>query len=226
MKPWFLSSTHFYDRVSKEDLEVFRRVCPQRHYRKGNYVFRSGDPAIELHLLEEGQVKLVTFTPKGGVRILAVCGHDDFIGEAFLREKYRYSVDAVALTEVATCPISRAQFLQLTEERATFALIFAEILAGQLLYCRNQLGDSYGSVKLRVAKVLLQQAQHFGKSLEEAGWYELITELTHDDIAAMVAVTRVAVSKAFSELRRERLVEGSRGRYRLNVSALESLISA
>jgi CRP/FNR family transcriptional regulator len=226
MEPWFLSSTHFYDRISKEDLEVFRRVCPRRHHQKGSYVFRSGDPAIELHLLEEGQVKLVTFTPKGGVRILAVCGHADFIGEAFLREKNRYSVDAVALTEGATCPISRAQFLQLTEERATFALIFAEILADQLLYCRNQLGDSYGSVKLRVAKVLLQQTQHFGKSLEESSWYELITELTHDDIAAMVAVTRVAVSKAFSELRREGLVEGRRGRYRLNVPALESLISA
>jgi CRP/FNR family cyclic AMP-dependent transcriptional regulator len=170
IQPWFLNSTDFYERISKEDLEVFRRICLRQHYQKGSYIFRSGDPASELHLIEEGRVKLVSLTPTGGTRILAFSGHGDFIGEAFLKEKNRYRVDAVALSEVATCAMSRTQFLQLTEERVFFALIFAEMLADQLDYCRNTLSDSYGSVKLRVAKVLLQQAQHFGKPLEEAGW--------------------------------------------------------
>jgi hypothetical protein len=113
IQPWFLNSTDFYERVSKEDLEVFRRICPRQHYQKGSYIFRSGDPASELHLIEEGRVKLVSLTPTGGARILAFCGHGDFIGEAFLKEKNRYRADAVALSEVATCPMSRTQFLQL-----------------------------------------------------------------------------------------------------------------
>ena len=223
MKPWFLNNTDFYKRISKEDLELFRRISPRLHYRKGDLIFHAGDPATALHLIEEGQVKLVSFHPKGKARILAICGHADFIGEAFLKEENRYSADAVAMTEVSACPVSRAQFLQLAEESATFALTFSEILADQLFYCRNQLGDTFDPVKLRVIKVLLQQTQYFGKALERDGWYELDSELTHDDIASMVTATRIAVSKAFSELRRDGLVEGRRGHYRLNVPALESL---
>lgn len=225
IKPWLLNNTDFYKRISKEDLELFRRICPRQHYRKGSHIFRSGDPATELHLIEEGQVKLMSFTPKGKARILAICSHADFIGEAFLREENRYSADAVAMTEVSICPISRTQFLQLAEESATFALTFSEILADQLFYCRNQLGGTFDPVKLRVVKLLLQQTQQFGRALDGTGWHELNTELTHDDIASMVTATRVAVSKAFSKLQRDGLVEGRRGHYRLNVPALESLTS-
>ncbi len=76
-----------------------------------------------------------------------------------------------------------------------------------------------------MVKTLLEQAQRFGEP-QGGGWVQLHTELRHDEIAAIVSATRVSVTTAFMELRGEGVLEGSRGNYRLNVSALESFVEA
>ncbi len=218
-KPWFVHGTEFSERLDARDHGTFMRVCPEKRYGRGETIFRLGDPATNLHVIVEGQVKLVTAAPGGNERILAICGPDDFIGEAFLREAQLYRVDAVALTDAVTCPMSRDQFLELALRAPTFTLSFAEILASQLFGCREQLSNSYDAVPQRLARVLLEQAERFGTPLG-GGWCELLTELRHDELASMVSATRVSVSSAFAELRTRGFVEGSRGRYRLHVPSL------
>lgn len=223
MRPWFIKDTGFSRRIRPEDKAAFMRICPERRYAKGERVFIAGDPATHLHVICEGQVKLVALTASGNERIVAICGPDDFIGEAFLREEERYRVDAIALTEVMTCPMSRDQFKQLGRSASNFVLGFTEILTSYLFDCREQLAGSYAPVKLRVVRVLLEQVQRFGERLDQGdGWYALQTELKHEDIAAMTSATRVAVTMAITELREEGLITGSRGRYQLNVPALQS----
>ncbi len=227
VKPWFVKDTNFDQRMSSEDMAVFRRVCPDRRYAKGETIFYAGDPATDLHVIAKGQIKLVTPTAGGSERILAVCGENDFIGEAFLAEDTEYHVDAVALTEVVTCPVSRAQFLQMSLQAPNFVLNFAEILAGHLFHCREQLSSSYAPVKVRMVKVLLEQAQRFGQAEDENGeWVSLRTELKHEELASMITATRVSVSMAIAELRDDGLLEGTRGNYRLNLPALMSLSDA
>jgi CRP-like cAMP-binding protein len=164
-------------------------------------------------------VKLAVTTASGQERILAILGADDFMGEAFLKDESRYRVDAVALTEVTTCPVSRAQFRELALRSPNFMLSFAEILTSHLFACRDQLSQASDPIKIRVAKVLLEQARRFGKSLDGV-WCELGTELRHEEIASHISATRVSVSTSFSELRNEGFIEGTRGFYRLNIPAL------
>lgn len=97
------------------------------------------------------------------------------------------------------------------------------MLADHLTHCRDLLGASFDRIKLRLVRALLEQARHFGTPLAEAGWVSLYTDLTHEDLAALVTATRVAVSKGLAELRQEGMIEGGRGRYRLNVAALAAL---
>jgi CRP/FNR family cyclic AMP-dependent transcriptional regulator len=196
------------------------RVCPEKRYARGEAIFRVGDPATSLHVIAGGQVKLVTAAPGGHERILAICGPDDFIGEAFLQEAQVYRVDAVALTSATTCPMSREQFLELALRAPTFTLSFAEILTSHLFGCREQLSSAYDPIKQRLVRTLLEQAERFGRPLG-SGWCELLTELRHDELASMVSATRVSVSTAFAELRARGFVEGSRGVYRIHVPSLQ-----
>lgn len=219
MKPWFIKDTEFMQRVSAEDMNVFQSVCPDKLYRKGDLIFHAGDPATDLHVIAQGQIKLVTPTPSGSERILAVCGPSDFIGEAFLGNDAHYRVDAVALTNVTTCPVSREQFIQMSQRAPHFALTFAEILAGHLFHCREQLSNSYAPVKVRVIKTLLEQAERFGEPQTD-GWIKLSTALKHEELASMITATRVSVSMAIAELRDAGLIEGTRGEYRLLAPAL------
>jgi CRP/FNR family transcriptional regulator, cyclic AMP receptor protein len=222
MKPWFIKETGFTQRVSEKDMEFFMKVCPEKRYQKGETIFYTGDPATDLHVIASGQVKLVTATPSGSERILAILGANDFFGEAFLSENAHYRVDAVALTDTSTCPVSRQQFLQMAQGAPGFTLTFAEILAQHLFDCRDQLTTSYAPVKARVIKALLDQAERFGEA-EADGWFKLSTQLKHEELASMITATRVSVSMTMAELRDEGLLEGTRGEYRLNVEALRGL---
>lgn len=222
-KPWFIRDTGFSTRIDDRDKQTFMRICPEKRYGRGDAIFRVGDPATDLHVIAAGKVKLVTGTPEGQERILAICGPDDFIGEAFLQDASVYRVDAVALAPTITCPMSRDQFLELSLRAPTFVLSFAEILASHLFACRDQLSSAYEDIERRLVRVLLEQTERFGRPLEE-GWYELHTELRHDELASMIRATRVSVSMAFAELRERGLVEGSRGEYRVYVAGLKPLL--
>lgn len=219
MEPWLLKDTEFTSRVNEKDMGVFMKVCPDKRFTKGDVIFYAGDPATDLHVIAQGQVKLVTPTASGSERILAVCGPNDFIGEAFLRSSARYRVDAVALADTTTCPVSREQYVRLAQEAPNFAMTFTEILAGHLFQCREQLSSSYAPVKVRLAKVLVEQADSYGERLPN-GDVKLVTNLKHEELASMITATRVSVSMAMAELRDEGLAIGTRGTYILNLEGL------
>lgn len=223
-RPWFVPDSGLTERLAENDKMVFMRVCPERPYPPGTAIFREGDPAEHLHVVARGRIKLVRYTPDGRERILAIVGPDDLIGEAFLREDARYRADAIAMADAVTCPMSRGHFQQLSLQAPTFTLAFAEILAQNLFRCRDQLSGGYAPIKIRVAQTLLEQARRFGKPDDgDPDWLELDTELRHEEIASMVGATRVSVSTSVAELRRDGLLEGTRGRYRLHAPALEGL---
>lgn len=227
MQPWFVSRSGFAQRISDEDKARFMRICPEKRYAPGDAVFRSGEPATDLHVIAGGRVKLVAPTASGNDRILAVCGADDFVGEAFLGEGATYRVDAVALTEVVTCPMSRDQFHRVAREAPGAALGLMEVLASHLFACREQLESSFDPVKVRLAKALLELCDRFGEEDEkEPGAVHLNTELKHDELASLTSATRVSITMAFTELRRAGLVEGTRGHYRIRAEALASLTDA
>jgi CRP-like cAMP-binding protein len=131
-------------------------------------------------------------------------------------------VDAVALTDATTCPVSRAQFLQMSLQAPALTLAFCEVLASHLFHCRDQLSSSYAPVKVRAIRVLIEQAERFGRP-QEHGWVELSTELKHEEIASMISATRVSVSMAIADLRDDGVLDGTRGEYRLNLPALRDL---
>lgn len=218
-RPFVVRNTRFSEVIARHDMDVFMRVCPERPYGRGDAVFRAGDPASEMHVIARGRVKVAVATPDGEERILAICGPDDFVGDAFVAQGAAYRAEAVALTDVVTCPISREQFLQMALQAPGFVLGVCEILSGHLFDCRAQLASGYDPVLVRVAKVLVDLAERFGEPGDD-DWVTVASSPKHEEIASMVSATRVSVTMAMGELRQRGLLEGSRGTYRMYVPAL------
>ena len=217
---WWLRDTGFKQRVGAADLRTFMQVCPERVHRKGSILFRAGDPATHLHVVASGQVKLLVPTAEGRERILAVVGPEDIFGEAFVgAEGDVYRLDAVALTDVVTCPMDQEQYRRLALHAPGFVVAFTRILAEKVFACRDQLARVEAPIRSRVAAELWAQGSRYGTDAGE-GWVALVTELRHDDVAAMVSATRVSVTSAFASLRQAGVLEGTRGRYRLHLEGL------
>lgn len=209
---------------SMRQLPGLHQACFRSHHHKGDVIFRTGDAATDLFLIEKGQVKLVSLTAAGQERILAISGEGDFIGDAFLSAKPVYRVDAVALTDVTTCHIDREKFISVARQEPTLALQFASLLTRHLFESREQLSNSYDPIKVRLAKTLINYAERFGEARGE--WVSLTTELRHEELASIISATRVSVSMAFAVLREEGLIVGTRGQYSLNLPGLRHLAAS
>ena len=222
---WVARGTRFREIMKGDAMASFMRVCPERACEPGDYLFRQGEPATQLHVIATGQVKLTVPTATGHERVIAVVGPEDMIGEAFVLEEPVYRVDAVALTEVQSCPMDHEQFLTLTVEAPDFVLRFTNLLATSLIRCREVLSHAFDPVKIRIAKVLLDQAKQFGVGApDHTGVVTLRTRLRHEDIASLASATRVSASMAIAELREIGVIDGSRGHYRIDVEGLSRFV--
>ena len=77
-------------------------------YRKGQKVFRQGDPADAVFYIQEGEVKVCVISEQGKEAVVALHRKGDFFGEACLTGQPRRLATVAALTECAVMRIDKA----------------------------------------------------------------------------------------------------------------------
>jgi CRP-like cAMP-binding protein len=100
---------------------------PVRSFKQGETIFREGDSATELFVVESGQVEI-----SSGGRVLATIGENGIFGEMVLIDKQPRSATASAATDVTLVPVTEKQFLYMVSETPHFALNVMRALAGRL----------------------------------------------------------------------------------------------
>lgn len=218
---WFVHDTELFRLLTDQDVQVLKEVCAYRRYYQGEALYRAGEPATHLHIVIEGQVKLVA--PNAGLqeRVVAICGANDFIGELFVTSQSRHRTDAIVTSgRVVSCPVSLDEYQQLAVRAPHFVVSFTQVLASHLAYCHDQLGLMSLPLRERVIHALLHEARRFGQA-DDTGWSRLQRPLTHEELASRVSAARVSVSEVMAELRAAGVLTGHRGKYQLNVPALE-----
>jgi CRP-like cAMP-binding protein len=116
--------------MSEKDVDFSILVgseVPTRSFKAGETIFREGDPADELYVIQKGQVGVQT-----GNRLLDTLKSKTIFGEMALVDSAPRSADAVALTDVTLVPVSERQFLFLVSETPYFALNVMRLMARRL----------------------------------------------------------------------------------------------
>lgn len=221
---WAVKGARWGEQLTKEDMYAVGAICPHRPYRRGDHVFRKGDPAAHLFVLLEGHVKLSTPSWLGANRIIHVCGPDDFFGENFLTKAECCAADAQVVSEQALiCPISYEQFMTVAREVPRAVLAFAAALAHRNAELESKLGVMNQPVQARLAHVMIELARRLGTPQED-GWHHLHVDLRHDELASLAGANRVSATHALSMWRKRQLVSGTRGHYQVDVPGLERLL--
>jgi CRP/FNR family transcriptional regulator, cyclic AMP receptor protein len=221
---WVVTQTGWNTVLEPDDMRVMGSICPPRPYRRGERIYRPGDPAESLFIVLEGNVKLSMPGAVGRERVVAVCGPDDFFGESFLTGTNTRHSEAVCLSDrTVVCPISRAQFMEVSHRVPSVAVAFAAVLAQRVQTLEAQLELMSSPAQARLGRCLLLLAARFGHEVEP-GVIELSLGLNHEDWASLAATTRVSATQAMSAWRALGLVDGTRGEYRIQSLRLEAFI--
>jgi CRP-like cAMP-binding protein len=105
-----------------------------RSYRNGDTIFREGDAADCLYVIQQGDVEI-----RLGNRVLGTLNHGSMFGEMALIDGAPRSATAVAASDVTLVPINEKQFLFMVSHTPYIALNVMRVLADRLRHMNQTL---------------------------------------------------------------------------------------
>jgi CRP-like cAMP-binding protein len=100
---------------------------PVRDFKAGDVIFRQGDPAHELFIVQSGEVEI-----RLGNRVLETLPQYSIFGEMALIDSAPRSATAIASSDAKLVPVSEKQFLFLISNTPYFALNVMRVMARRL----------------------------------------------------------------------------------------------
>jgi CRP/FNR family transcriptional regulator, cyclic AMP receptor protein len=100
---------------------------PARDFKAGDVIFRQGDPAQELFIIQSGEVEI-----RLGNRVLERLPQYSIFGEMALIDNATHIATAIAAGDAKLVPVSAKQFLFLISNTPYFALNVMRVMARRL----------------------------------------------------------------------------------------------
>src|SRR6266446_10155131 len=179
-------------------------------------LFQAGDVANGCYRLEQGLLKVSIASPQGDERILTILGPGSIVGELAIIDGLPRSATVVAIRDCKLSFISREAFLGCLREYPEIYSDLVSTLVSRLREADEAMAAaSFLTVKARVARALLELAEHLGRETE-SGQTVILHKIRQSDIAAMAGVARENVSRTLSELKRRGVISQSSSYYFIN----------
>ncbi len=186
---------------------------PLRELRKGDALYRSGDPADTVYRIDEGLIKLGIDVLTGKERIVGVAGPGDYIGALAPGLTQIQETAEVLSPHVLVRVIPRDEGDDVLKDE------LFQAAGAQLWQLRQALEDGELPVTSRLARTLIRLGWRFGHTSED-GSVRLTLPLTHENLAAMVGAARETTTATLGEMRQQGVLSGTRGRYCFDPQAL------
>lgn len=198
--------------VGSRHWSAIRAGAVEKHYGCGTLIFKQGEAATTVQLLERGVVKLSALDAEGNETIVALCGSGSVLGGVFGgNDDSRRPVFATALTECQVYSLAPPEFFAHLQQDARFALQVHEAQALQLHELMERLAQRDSCpARQRLSRALASLVRLLGLEVPPRN-LKLALPLTQDELAAFIGVHPTYVSKLFRSLEREELIRREKG---------------
>lgn len=176
--------------LSPDDLQDLAASARRRVYARGQVVFYCDDPGDSLHIIVNGEVRIMLPSPEGEEMTLARLGPGDFFGDLCLFDGGPRSATAIAVEATETTVVERDRFIEWLQSHPSGAIAILAAVAGRLRAADELVGAlAFLDVHSRLARKLIDLA---GPAAEGS---QVELRLSQDELASMVGVTRESVNK-------------------------------
>lgn len=145
-----------------------------------------------LWLIESGVVRTLTVLEEGTSAILGLWGPGDVVGRVLSRAE-PYQIECLTPVEVTLLPVR-------SWDKATEAMIRHIQRSGELIeimHCRQADASLF--------QLLTWLAKRFGQEVEQGQLIDL--RLTHQDIADLIGLTRVTVTRLINDFEKQGIIQ-------------------
>lgn len=197
-----LLRTLFFENVTQEELGIICSAKFELSYKKGDTIVREGDTIANFMYLKEGLIKIFKTDNDNSSQIISIAKPMDFVSTltVFSDSHYHYSVTAIEDSTV--CCISLDVIKGLVTNNGKFALNILSkisIASDNIIKLRLDLGKK--QLRGRIAYILLYFSQYIYNKME----FEL--PVSRKEFAELIGMTTENVIRAFSELRKDKIIK-------------------
>ena len=184
------------------------RLCT---YQAGASIVLEGQPCEAVYALERGRVRVFHAVAGGAEIMVKAFGAPAIFGEDKALSGIAYLESVAALTQCTVLEIPAARFVSLVQSEPSVSLALCVDLAARLaISSYDEKSIAFDPATVRLANYLL----------DYAGWISedptsLKIDLTQDDMAKAIGVTRRSIAKDIASWQEERILRKSAGGYRV-----------
>ena len=120
--------------IQEQYVELLRRSGSAETYRAGEPIFREGDPADHMYLVDSGTVSLHV-----GEVVVETVGPSGLFGEMAVIDRRPRSASALAESDCALITFDKRRFWFLVQETPFFAEVVMRAMAGRIRHMNQAL---------------------------------------------------------------------------------------
>jgi CRP-like cAMP-binding protein len=206
-----LARTEVFSHLEPRELREVAQVAVPRSWKRGEIIFREGDPGDTCYLLRSGAVLLTREHGDGRQLALAECRAGSLFGELAIFRGETRSATAEAIEPSSAVALLARDFQRLIRGNPALALKLLATLAERVSRTNERLiQQSFQTVAGRVASALLGQTR--ARQAEGAPDNGVVIRATQAEIAHLAGTSRESASRFLATLARAGVVELGRGK--------------
>ena len=221
-----LRKVAIFEGLTDAQLAEIQEISTQEEFKRGQYLFRQGDPAQFLFVILRGRIKLVKHAPTGATTIIEIYSIGDELSSAALIEDGPYPASARALTDGIVLKLPKAQFKRLLKEWPQISYnVMRELGAKYKDVVENLSSLAVYKVEGRLCRVMASLARRYGIYGDCRGVI-LDISLTRQDLADITGTTLETTIRTLNKLRAAGLISWEGKRFFIpDINALEKAVS-
>jgi len=214
-----LSRVEILESLSEEELRELLRRNPETSLEAGEIFYNPQDRSEKLFILKKGRVRIYK-TADGRELTLAEVEPEEVFGEMALTAQRLQGAYAQALEPSTLISMSSEELEQLILEEPQVALRLVKLLSERLRSYESRMEDvTLKDVPTRLANLILLLCE--GEGVVNHEGIKIPQHYTHERLGTMIGANREAVTRAFTKLQDEGVVELRRRLIRIrNIEAL------
>ena len=211
-----------FEELSGEELAHIATLCSFNRYDRHIQIIGQDDPTSDVFFILDGAVRISSYSATGREIMYNDIGAGGLFGEFSAVDGLPRSASVVALSSCVVARMTAAKFSELLQTNGKVAFRLIEILVVKLRAMSERVFDvSALGLRERVRKELLRLASSGSPAY---GGLLIKPAPTHYEIAARIGSQREAVSREFSRLEIDGIIEVRRQEIRiLDLNRLEHL---
>ena len=195
-----------FSNLTDQQIETVISLIERKNYKKGETILHTGDDFDRLYIVNHGSMKAATYTEEGKEQILYILNDGDSLGELSLLKKEPSAYDLIALKNLYLCTIPKNRFdnfVKLNPEimLSIMASVKEKIVSLEKLVGAIASNDGDYRLKFLINRLMHQSGQKHPQGIV------INLQLTREDMANFVGVTRETISRKLSYLTEKNILK-------------------